>query len=55
MINKLIAFRIPPDIEQIMDKAMKEQKLNKTDFVLKAIVNQSGYDYIPAKIIKRLK
>lgn len=53
MANKLIAFRINNEIEKILEAGMKAKKLNKTDFIIQAIVNNAGYDYIPAKIIKR--
>lgn len=53
MVNELIAFRASDDVQKILQAGMKEKNLNKTDFIIQAIINHAGYDYIPAKITKR--
>jgi hypothetical protein len=49
----LVAFRVPQKVEHIMLEAMKRKKLNKTEFMIAAVIEYSGYDYIPAKMIRR--
>jgi hypothetical protein len=53
LTSNLVAFRVPQKVEHIMLEAMKRKKLNKTEFMIAAVIEYSGYDYIPAKMIRR--
>jgi hypothetical protein len=53
-MTKLIAFRLPENIEIIVNKDMKLRNISeRTEYIKQALLNYAGYKIEPAKIIKK--